>query len=87
MATAETTEERTFDFKSPMRKLLEFFRRSRDGWKAKYMAVKQKCKLLGNQVRAVEKSREKWRLEAAEALQRVQQLQRELDQKKRAAAC
>ena len=87
MATAETTEERTFSFKSPIRKLLEFFRRSRDGWKAKYMALKQKCKLLSNQVRAVEKSREKWRLEATAAQQQVRQLQQELEQSKRAAAC
>ena len=87
MATAEMTQERTFGFKSPMRKLLGFFRRSRDAWKAKYMAVKQKCKLLGNQVRAVEKSREKWRLEATAAQQQVRQLQQELEQSKRAAAC
>ena len=35
----------------------------------------------------VEKSREKWRLEATAALQQVRQLQQELEQSKRAAAC
>ena len=55
------------DWKSPLRKLVRFFRRSRNGWRAKYAAKKEQCKLMGNQVRAVEKSCEKWRKAAQQA--------------------
>ncbi|MFN0053935.1 MAG: hypothetical protein ACKV0T_17285 [Planctomycetales bacterium] len=82
MVVLATREERTFGFKSPMRKLLAFFQRSRDAWKSKYMALNERCKLLSNQVRAVEKSRQKWRQEAAEAQQLLQQLQQELERVK-----
>ena len=49
------------EWKSPVRKLARFFRRSRDRWKAKYFARREQCKLMGNQARAVEKSRAQWR--------------------------
>lgn len=73
-------------WKSPVRKLVRFFQRSRDGWKAKYRALKGKCKLLGNQVWAVEKSREKWRQLARQAQQQVRQLQQELEAYKKSVA-
>lgn len=74
------------NWKSPLRKLVKFFERSRNGWKEKYAAKKQECKLMGNQVRAVEKSRAKWRQAAEEAQQQVVQLQKELEQHKRSPA-
>ncbi|MGH7970383.1 MAG: hypothetical protein ACREIC_16795 [Limisphaerales bacterium] len=40
-------------WKSPLRKLVQFFKASRDRWKAKYMDMKEEFKLMGNQVRAV----------------------------------
>ena len=46
------------ELKSPVKKLVEFFRRSRDKWKAKYFEKRDKSILLANQIRAVEKSRE-----------------------------
>jgi len=42
-------------------KLVRFFELSRDKWKAKHHKVKQELKLMGNQVRAVEKSRAHWK--------------------------
>lgn len=48
-------------FKSPLRKLLAFFQRSRDRWKQKYMDAQKEIKRLSNQRRAVEKSRAEWR--------------------------
>jgi hypothetical protein len=74
------------DWKSPLRKLVQFFRRSRDGWKAKYLAKKEQHRLIGNQVRAVEKSRAKWRQAAEQAQQQVRQLQQELEQHKKSSA-
>lgn len=71
------------EFRSPVKKLSQFFRRSRDGWKRKARAAKTRCKLLGNQVRAVERSRAAWRSKAQEASRQVQELQRQLDELQR----
>jgi chromosome segregation ATPase len=70
------------ELSSPPRKLLPFFKKSRDDWKDKHHEVKDECKLLSNQVRAVEKSREKWRGRAEVAEQRVKELEREIEQLK-----
>lgn len=80
-------EERTSadEFRSPVKKLTKFFRRSRDGWKRKARTAKQRCKLLGNQVRAVERSRAAWRTQALSAGRQLRQLQQELEALKRIA--
>lgn len=82
MATVEMemTDQSGWNWKSPARKLVRFFQGSRDGWKAKYMAKQEECQRMGNQVRAVEKSRAKWRQVAEAAQQQVRQLQQELKQ-------
>ena len=66
----------TRTFKSPARKLIRFFERSRDNWKRKYMELKRKLKKLSNQVRAVEKSRDHWKEVAHQERQRFDQLER-----------
>lgn len=63
------------EFKSPVKKLVEFFRGSRDKWKAKYLEKRDKAIYLANQIRAVEKSREQWRLRAEDAQQRIKDLE------------
>jgi chromosome segregation ATPase len=70
------------ELSSPPGKLLPFFKKSRDGWKDKHHEVKDECKLMSNQVRAVEKSREKWRGRAEAAEQRMKELEREIEQLK-----
>jgi hypothetical protein len=55
------------DYKSPVRKIIAFLEKSRDGWKAKHHAVKQELRRTENQLRAVTASREKWRRQAEEA--------------------
>ena len=52
-----------------MRKLVRFFQKSRDGWKAKCQEARAANKRLANQTRAVERSRACWR-EKAESAQR-----------------
>jgi hypothetical protein len=64
--------------KSPLAKLTKFFEASRDNWKEKHHQVKLELKLVHNQARAVEKSREKWRSRAEESDQRVRELEAEL---------
>jgi hypothetical protein len=59
----------TKEYKSPVKKLAEFFERSRDAWKQKYQDVKRQLRSSEHQRRAVEQSRRQWRrrAEAAEA--------------------
>ena len=73
-------------WKSPLRKLMRFFQESRDRWKAKYAVKSRQCKLMSNQVRAVEKSRVKWKQSAQEAREQIRQLQGELEQYKKCPA-
>lgn len=77
------TEPSIDEYSSPLRKLVSFFRRSRDSWKTKHRDVKSRCKLLQNQNRAVERSRESWRERATAAEQELEQLRREVDELKR----
>ena len=86
MSTMELNGQPAVEWKSPLRKLTRFFLGSRDQWKAKYRALRQKCKLLGNQARAVEKSREKWKQETRQAQQQIRRLQQELEDFKKSAA-
>ena len=79
----ETMEQAMPELKSPLPKLVRFFQGSRNRWKTKYREVKDKYKLLGNQVRAVEKSREKWRQDAQQAQRQLRQLQQELEEYKK----
>lgn len=72
-------------FTSPLRKLVAFFQKSRDGWKAKHHAVKVELKREQNQRRAVEKSRADWRAKAEVAKRRIEELERELAEVKKSA--
>lgn len=76
--------ERGIDsYRSPIRKLVRFFEKSRDNWKYKCQEAKKRIKLMGNQLRAVEKSREQWRSRAEQSQQQVRELQQELTKLKR----
>lgn len=66
------------EYSSSPRKLVRCFRASRDGWKKKCQKAKQANKLLKNQVRAVEHSREQWRRQAADLQLRVAELNAEV---------
>jgi hypothetical protein len=51
-------------YKSPQRKLLKFFKQSRDRWKAKCREAKALVKQLKNRVRFLERSRDRWKAKA-----------------------
>jgi hypothetical protein len=74
-------------YKSPKSKLVRFFESSRDRWKAKCQQSKQANKLLANQTRAVEKSREHWKQVAQDAHRRTDELRREVEELKQAGGC
>ena len=77
MAVSDTMER---EYRSPMRKLVRFFEKSRDQWKAKHHALKEELKREQNQRRAVEKSRAAWRAKAEAAEQRAHELEVGLQQ-------
>jgi peptidoglycan hydrolase CwlO-like protein len=55
-------------YKSPQRKLVKFFEKSRNQWKSKCRQAKAHTKYLQNKVRDLERSRDQWR-RRAQALQ------------------
>ncbi len=63
------TEQDDLPYTSPARKLIRFFRKSRDGWKAKHQEAKALIKRLENRMRFLEKSKDEWkaRVKALEA--------------------
>jgi len=64
-------------YQSPLRKLVRFFERSRDGWKAKCQAAKKRLKRFKHRVRFLHQSRERWRERAKELEVEVVRLQKE----------
>lgn len=66
------------EYSSPLRKLTRFFRNSRNRWKAKCQDTKRANKLLRNQVRAVERSREHWKQLVDQQKRRLAELEAEL---------
>ena len=57
-------QENDLPYSSPPRKLLRFFLKSRDQWKAKCQRAKATVKRLENRVRFLEKSKDKWKTRA-----------------------
>ena len=58
------TLENDLPYTSPPRKLLRFFLKSRDQWKAKCQRAKATVKRLENRVRFLEKSKAQWKSKA-----------------------
>lgn len=81
MAIVDSVETKAW--RTPLPKLLRLFHDSRAKWKQKYAESSKKNKLLNNQVRAVEKSREQWRQLAEQAQQEARWLREELESLKR----
>ena len=57
-------QENDLPYSSPPRKLLRFFLKSRDQWKAKCQRAKTTVKRLENRVRFLEKSKAQWKAKA-----------------------
>ena len=78
-ATAELTGKPTRDdYTSRPGALIWCFRKSRDGWKKKHQDLRATVKGFKNQIAAVTKSREQWRLKAEQASERASQLEAEV---------
>jgi len=62
-------EQKTY--KSPLRKLVRFFQKSRDQWKAKCLDAKATAKGLKHRIRYLEQSKEEWKTKAKELEQEL----------------
>ena len=69
-------------YRSPQYKLLGFFEKSRDRWKAKCLAAKRKAKAFANNIAALKKSRERWKTLARQHRDEVERLRQELEETK-----
>jgi uncharacterized coiled-coil DUF342 family protein len=86
-ATAELTRTPVReDYSSRPGALIWFFRKSRDGWKRKHQDLQATIKGFKNQIAAVTKSREQWRLKAEQASERVSALETEVRELRAQAA-
>jgi hypothetical protein len=74
------------DYSSRPGALIWFFRKSRDGWKKKHQDLKATVKGFNNQIAAVTKSREQWRLKTEQASERVSALEAEVTELRAQAA-
>lgn len=77
-ATAEPTGTLRGEYTSRPGALIWCFRKSRDGWKRKHQDLQATVKGFKNQIAAVTKSREQWRLKAEQAGERVAALEAEI---------
>lgn len=64
MESLQVESAEQLNFKSPLRLLVRFFRRSRDNWKQKCMAAKAQIKGYKVQAADARRSREQWKAKA-----------------------
>ena len=74
------------DYTSRPGALIWCFRKSRDGWKRKHQDLQATVKGFKNQIAAVTKSREQWRLKAEQASERASTLEAEIRELRAQAA-
>jgi hypothetical protein len=65
-------------FLSPRKKLLRFFVRSRNGWKAKCQTAKVRVRRLGKRVQKLTVSRDRWKEKAQSLRGELTRLEEEL---------
>jgi predicted nucleic acid-binding Zn-ribbon protein len=86
-ATVELTGTRIHqDYTSRPGALIWFFRKSRDRWKRKHQDLKATVKGFKNQIAALTKSREQWRLKAEKAGEQISALESEIRELRAQAA-
>jgi len=68
------------EFISPVKKLVNFFEKSRNKWKAKAQLAKKEIKLCKNRIIFLEKSKAKIKSEVAETKKQKRELELKLSQ-------
>lgn len=62
------------EYKSPLKKLVVFFEKSRDSWKTKYFDKRKELKRVTNRIYDLEKRKDTWKDRALKAEQELQEL-------------
>lgn len=78
--SSETTPEPSSSYRSPWRVLARAFEKSRDGWKAKYMALQERIKAFRTEVRDLRRSRDRWQSKAEDLKRQLDELRAEVQQ-------
>ena len=63
------------EYKSPVKKLVRFFKISRDNWKEKYFNLKKDTKRLTNRIYDLEKRKDAWKQQALKTKEELALLQ------------
>ena len=63
-------------YKSPLRKLVQFFEKSRDHWKAKSLANKKENRQLKKKLRTSEIAKKKWKEETIKLRKHIKNLEK-----------
>lgn len=71
-------QESQFTYKSPLKKLVAFFEKSRDKWKAKAIEATYELKLNGNRIRFLESSKAELKQENQQLKTQLRELEQEL---------
>ena len=71
-------------YRSPTKKLMRFFERSRDKWKKKCLDAKQRVKSLHTKVADLQASRERWKNEAKQLRGETARLRAKLQDQQKA---
>lgn len=74
MMREQPEQEQEKRYKSPQRKLVTFFEKSRDAWKAKCREAKKTVKRLKNRIRFLEQSKERWKSRVGELESEMEQM-------------
>ena len=78
-------ETKAKEYKSPRRKLIKFFEKSRDQWKVKCSDAKAMVKKQRNRIRFLEASKEKWKTKAIELEKELARMKAEANQESQQA--
>ena len=70
-------------YKSPLKKLVVFFEKSRDSWKAKYVEKKLELKRAKNQINDLKQRKESWKERAIKAEEELEKKTIELSKPKK----
>jgi hypothetical protein len=66
--STDKSSSSSVSYRSPVAKLLRFFRLSRDKWKEKCKAAKRENKSLKTRLRKMRESRDRWRARARDSV-------------------
>jgi hypothetical protein len=73
-------ETKAKEYRSPRRKLVKFFEKSRDQWKLKCTDAKAMVKTQRNRIRFLEASKAKWKTNALELEKELARMKAEANQ-------